>query len=80
MVDDIIPRRTYTIQALVLGIGWVTFDVVHHQADAEAAEHRACHADDQRYPGKSPRRTRILVDGQAVPTPSDKPKPLEIFS
>lgn len=54
----------YTIQALVTGLGWITFAITRDRWEAERLEARAVHADPARWPGSVPRRTRILVNDQ----------------
>ena len=68
----------YTIEAYVLGIGWVVFDYTRDYLQAERLEAAAAIADDNRWPGTVPRRTRILIDG--VPAGSKPPTTFaEIF-
>lgn len=69
----------YTVQASIFGIGWVTFGVTRDSHEAICQEKEAKYADDKRYPGTSPRHTRILTDGK----PPEKQPPTslaEIFA
>lgn len=69
----------YTVQAQILGIGWVTFFVTRDQKEAERQEKEAQYADDKVYPGQAPRVTRILTDGKP-PEPKQPTSLAEIFA
>lgn len=61
----------YTVQAHVLGLGWLTFAVTRDEARADALADVARTADPKRYPGSIPRKTRILTNGKP---PKETPK------
>ena len=54
--------KLYAIQARVLGLGWVTFFTARDLTQTPRLEQLAAQAGD-RFPGRAPRPTRVLVDG-----------------